>query len=220
MRYLYHFLLVDSILDGTFDADLDGDAEETHPEWRRDLSWLGVQYYSRMGVTARPALLPVIDLTPCFPPLGVGSACLDPADPTHWVPEMRYEYYEPGLSTILVEYSERYPALPLTVTEAGIATNVGRRRAENIVRTLEQIQWARAQGADVRGYYHWSLTDNFEWAEGYGPAFGLYRVNRVGAYARTATEGATVLGDIAAARLLSVEQREAYGGLGPMTPEE
>lgn len=220
MRYLYHFLLIDSIRNGTFDADLDGGAEEAHPEWQRDLEWLGVQYYARMGVTARPALLPVIELTPCVPPLGAGSACLDPADPTHWVPEMRYEYYEPGLSTILVEYSERYPTLPLTVTEAGIATNVGRRRAENVVRTLEQIEWARAQGADVRGYYHWSLTDNFEWAEGYGPAFGLYRVDRVGAYARTATEGATVLGDVAAARLLSVEQREAYGGLGPMTPED
>ena len=59
--------------------------------------------------------------------------------------------------------------LPLVVTEAGIATNVGARRTENIVRVLEQIERARADGVDVRGYYHWSLMDNFEWAEGLRP---------------------------------------------------
>ncbi|HHH31343.1 MAG TPA: glycoside hydrolase family 1 protein [Polyangiaceae bacterium] len=220
LRYVYHFLLIDSIVNGTFDTDLDGEPEEEHPEWRSQLDWLGVQYYARIGVTSQPAVLPVLDLTPCFPPLGLGSACTDAAEPTHWVPEMRYEYYEPGLATILLEYSDRFPDLPLTVTEAGIATNVGRRRAENVVRTLEQINFARTQGADVRGYYHWSLTDNFEWAEGYGPSFGLYRVDRTGAYPRTATLGATVLGDIAGARRLTVEQRQMYGGLGPMTPED
>ena len=133
---------------------------------------------------------------------------------------MRYEYWAPGLATILGEFAARYDGLPLTVTEAGIATHVGRRRAENVVRTLEQIEVARQAGADVRGYYHWSLTDNFEWAEGYGPQFGLYSVDRTGDYPRTATEGATVLGEIAGARTLTVAQRETYGGLGPMTPEE
>jgi len=220
IRYVYHDLLVDSLVNGTFDTDLDGVPDEMHPEWQSDLEWLGVQYYARIGVTSQPSILPVINLTLCFPPLGLGTACMDAEEPTHWIPEMRYEYWEPGLATILMEYTERFPDLPLTVTEAGIATHVGRRRAENVVRTLEQIQHARNQGADVRGYYHWSLTDNFEWAEGYGPAFGLYEVDRTGAYPRTATEGATVLGEIAGSRRLTIPQREMYGGLGPMTPEE
>lgn len=220
MRYVYHQLVVDALTEGTLDVDADGTGDEAHPEWQDTLDWLGVQYYSRLGVTAAPALLPVIRVTPCISPLGEGTACIPPADPTHWVPEMRYEYYEPGLSTILVEYAERYPGLPLVVTEAGIATDVGRRRAENVVRTLEQIQVARDRGADVRGYYHWSLIDNFEWAEGYGPHFGLYRVDRTGSYPRTATEGATVLGEIAAGRTVTMAHRETYGGLGPMTPEE
>ncbi len=218
MRYVYHQLLADSVRNGTFDADLDGVAEESQPTWAGTLDWLGVQYYFRAGVTAMPGIIPVVAATPCFGPLDLG-ACLEPEDATHWVPSMRYEYYEPGLYDILMEYHERYADLPLTVTEAGIATEVGRRRAENVVRTLEQIHFARRAGADVRGYYHWSLMDNFEWSEGYVPRFGLYRVDRTGTYDRVATEGATVLGDIATSRALTVEQREGYGGVGPMTPE-
>jgi beta-glucosidase len=133
---------------------------------------------------------------------------------------MGYEYWAPGLYDILMEYHERYADLPLMVTEAGIATEVGRRRAEHVTRTLEQIHFARRAGADVRGYYHWTLMDNFEWAEGYEPRFGLYRVDRAGEYARVPTEGATLFGEIAGARRLTIEQRETYGGLGPMTPEE
>ena len=106
----------------------------------------------------------------------------------------------------------------MVVTEAGIATEKGERRAENIVRSLEQIQVSIEQGADVRGYYHWSLTDNFEWAEGYTPRFGLYSVDR-NDYSRSPTLGATVLAEIAETRSLTGDQRSTYGGLGPMTPE-
>jgi beta-glucosidase len=218
MRYIYHFLLVDALMNGTLDTNFDGVPDETHPEWAGKLDWLGVQYYFRAGVTARPALLPVVGVTPCFGPLDAG-ACIPPADPTHWVPTMRYEYWEGGLHDILMDYHERYPTLPLIVTESGIATEVGRRRAENIVRTLEQIHYARREGADVRGYYYWSLMDNFEWAEGYTPRFGLYRVDRTGSYPRVATEGATMMRDILTNRTLTIAQREGYGGYGPMTPE-
>lgn len=219
MRYVYHFLLVEALRQGGFDADLDGTLEESHPEWRGTLDWLGVQYYFRAGVTARQPFIPRINVTPCFGPLDMG-ACLPPEDPTHWVPSMHYEYYAPGLYHVLMDYHGRFPDLPLTVTEAGIATEVGRRRAENVVRTLEQIDHARRAGADVRGYYHWTLMDNFEWAEGYHPRFGLHRVERTGSYPRTPTEGATVMGTIAETRTLTIAQREAFGGIGPMTPEE
>jgi beta-glucosidase len=218
MRYVYHFLLVDALREGGFDADFDGTLEESHPDWRGTLDWLGVQYYFRAGVTGQAPLIPRIEVTPCFGPLDQG-ACIPPEDPTHWVPTMHYEYYAQGLYNILMDYHERYGDLPLTVTEAGLATEVGRRRAENVVRTLEQIANARRAGADVRGYYHWTLMDNFEWAEGYEPRFGLHRVERTGDYARVPTEGATVMGQIAGSRTLTVEQRRTYGGIGPMTPE-
>ena len=104
------------------------------------------------------------------------------------------------------------------VTEAGLATTSDERRAQHLVRTLEAVAAARDAGADIRGFYYWSLTDNFEWAEGFGPRFGLYTVDYA-TFARTPTLGATLLGEIAASRAVTVDQRRLYGGLGPMTPE-
>jgi beta-glucosidase len=217
VKYAYHYVMVDSLLGGTFDSDLDGTADEDQPDWTGKLDWLGVQYYSKISVSADRAILPGVDAMVCFGGFDLGS-CVFPDDDTKWVPAMGYEYYEPGIYNVLTDFASRWPDLPLTVTESGLATEVGARRAEHIVRSLEQIARARDDGADVRGYYHWSLTDNFEWAEGYEPRFGLYRVD-LDSYDRTATDGATMLGDIAAAREVSSELRASHGGTGPMTPE-
>jgi beta-glucosidase len=217
IEYIYHYLYVDSIINGSFDNDLDGTPDEEHPDWKGKVDWLGVQYYFRTGVSATPPLIPRLNLIFCFDRFDLGS-CLDREDETKWVPTMGYEYYEPGIYNVLKTMGARYPSLPLVVTEAGIATTVGERRAENIVRTLEQVERAIKEGVDVRGYYHWSLMDNFEWAEGYEPRFGLYTVD-LQTYSRTATKGAEVYGEIAKDRLITTKHRETYGGVGPMTPE-
>ncbi len=215
--YVYHYLLVDSIRAGKFDKDLDGTPDEDQPGWKDTLDWLGVQYYFRSGVTGNNGLVPVLKLTPCFSSFDFGS-CLPPTDKTFCVPAMGYEYYAQGLYDVLADFGQRWPDLPLVVTESGIATEVGERRAENVVRALEQISRARGEGVDVRGYYHWSLYDNFEWAEGFKPRFGLYHVDYT-TYERTPTKGAEVLGEISGAHAITKAQRELYGGTGPMTPE-
>ncbi len=214
--YIFNHMFVDSLLGGTFDPMLDGTQAEPHPEWKGRIDWLGVQYYSRLGVTGSRWLFP-IKLTPCFEQLDLGS-CLPPLDPTFCVPVVDYEYDPAGIYAVLTDLGARWPSLPLVVTEAGIATDVPQRRPENIVRTLEQIDRARHAGVDVRGYYHWSLTDNFEWNLGFAPHFGLEHVDRT-TYARTPTLGAQVLGTIAQGRLLPQALRQQYGGLGPMTKE-
>lgn len=215
--YLFHYLFIDALRAGGFDTDLDGTPDEPHPEWTGSLDWLGLQYYFRAGVTGASALIPLANLTPCFGGFDLG-ACLPAPDPSYCVPRMGYEGWTDGIGDILIAFAARYPDVPLVVSEAGISTDTGRRRAENIVRNLESIERAREAGADIRGYYHWSLTDNFEWAEGFAPHFGLYTVDYA-TYARTPTEGADVLAEIARGRTLSSDLRARYGGRGPMTPE-
>lgn len=218
LNYAYAYLIPESIRGGTFDADLDGVPDEDLPELADTMDWLGVQYYIRAGVTAEPGLVPLLSATPCFDTLDLGS-CLPPLDPTYCVPDMRYEYNPDGLGEILLDFGDRWPDLPLIVSESGIATKVGERRAENIVRSLEQTESAIDAGVDIRAYYHWSLFDNIEWAEGFKPRFGLYTVDYSGDYERTPTLGADVLGEIVQYRHMSPEMRATYGGSGPMTPE-
>jgi beta-glucosidase/6-phospho-beta-glucosidase/beta-galactosidase len=215
--HVYHLLFVEALREGGFDSDFDGSLDEPQPAWRGKLDWLGVQYYFRAGVTGEPGLMPKIAATPCFGEIDFG-ACVPPLDPTWVVPAMNYEHDAKGLYNRLVEFAARWPDLPLVVTESGIATEVGARRAEAVVRALEWIARARDEGVDVRGYYHWSLFDNFEWALGFTPRFGLYRVDYA-TYAREPTEAATVLGDIAREREIGDARAARYGGEGPMTPE-
>lgn len=67
--------------------------------------------------------------------------------------------------------------VPLYITENGLADTADSKRADFIRAHLRAIEAAQRQGADVRGYLHWSLLDNFEWAEGFAPRFGLVAVD-------------------------------------------
>ncbi|MER5886563.1 family 1 glycosylhydrolase [Streptomyces sp. NPDC001941] len=216
-RRFFELNFLDSLWKGSFDSDFDGVADERHPEWRGTLDWLGIQLYDRTGVSATatpgPNTLPVLNVDVCGAP-----PCLPLLDSTYYVPTMGYESDPQGLYPVLKDFGSRYRDLPLIVSESGIATTSGKRRAEFLVRALEQIDRVRTEGVDVRGYYHWSLMDNFEWLKGYDARFGLYHVDRT-TMKRTPTEAATVYAAIAGSRTLSPAVRAAYGGSGPLTPE-
>jgi beta-glucosidase len=68
--------------------------------------------------------------------------------------------------------------VPIIVTENGIATADDARRIAFTEAALASLRAALDDGADVRGYLHWSLLDNYEWGS-YGPTFGLVAVDRV-----------------------------------------
>lgn len=223
MEYTFQVVFTQAFMDGWIDRNLNGveDAGEARPGWFGKLDFLGVQHYFRAGVTAGGLIkLPFVDAMPCIPGIPIADGCVEATHPSKCIPTMQYEFAEEGIYEILTSFSERWPHLPMVVSESGIATDVGKRRAEQIVRSLEQILRAKSEGVDVRGYYHWSLMDNFEWAEGYGPRFGLYRVDAAGGdYTRVATEAVGTLSDIARTRVLRDDDVQRLGGNGPLTPE-
>jgi beta-glucosidase len=88
------------------------------------------------------------------------------------------------------------PDVPLLVTENGIATADDEDRIRFTDEALRGLSAAIAGGADVRGYVHWSLLDNFEWMLGYRPTFGLVAVDRE-TFTRTPKPSLTWLGDVA-----------------------
>jgi beta-glucosidase len=109
------------------------------------------------------------------------------------------EIYPDGLRRVLLRLA-RY-GKPIYVTENGFADVADRTRPRALVRTLAAMRAAIAQGAPIRGYYHWTLTDNFEWAEGWTVHFGLFAVNRV-TQERTARASADVYRRICQANAL------------------
>jgi beta-glucosidase len=85
---------------------------------------------------------------------------------------------------------------PVVITENGISDAADRLRGSYIVSHLEQVQRAIASGVDVRGYMHWSLMDNYEWADGYTQKFGLAAVD-FQTFARTPRPSAQLYARIA-----------------------
>lgn len=88
-----------------------------------------------------------------------------------------WEIVPEALDGLLVEASS--VNLPLMVTENGLADANDRRRATYIEDHVDAIARAQRRGIPVHGYLHWSLLDNYEWLDGFGPKFGLYEVDRV-----------------------------------------
>ncbi len=94
-------------------------------------------------------------------------------------------------------------SVPLLVTENGIGTTDDAQRIDYVRQALSGVLQALDDGVDVRGYTYWSLLDNFEWAMGYRPKFGIVGVDRE-SFARTPKPSATWLAGIAAANALDV----------------
>jgi beta-glucosidase len=90
--------------------------------------------------------------------------------------DLGWEVYPEGLYRCLKRLA-RF-GKPIYVTENGICDAAGEKRARFIREHVLQLERARYEHVDVRGYFHWSLLDNFEWAEGYAPRFGLYSIDR------------------------------------------
>ena len=119
------------------------------------------------------------------------------------VTQMGWEYWPEALAAC-IRRAHDLARIPVLVTENGIAIDDDRERIEYVDRALRGVLACVADGLPVLGYVYWSLLDNFEWACGYAPRFGLVAVDRA-TQARTPRPSAQWLGDVARAnRLLPV----------------
>ena len=133
---------------------------EEVPEAAGATDFVGLNYYSQ--VLFRSLLIPGVHSLPGQRP---GSMWTD----------MPYGLYAEGLYRALVQLGRL--GKPVYVTENGVSDSADVLRETWIRRYLYAMSRAIADGVDVRGYYYWSLLDNFEWAEGYSQRFGLYHVD-------------------------------------------
>lgn len=199
---------LDPALRGTYPEELVQIFGEAWPDWpahevaalKTPIDFLGLNYYTRSVVAHDPQGWPV-------PARAVRQA-------GGLYSETGWEFYPQGLSDTLMWLHREYGGLPLYVTENGSAFfdppaaldgRIADPLREHYLRAhLRAVHDARAQGADVRGYFAWSLLDNLEWAHGYSKRFGLVHVNfetqertlkdSARFYAQVIASGGTVLG--------------------------
>lgn len=99
--------------------------------------------------------------------------------PADWrVTQMDWTFTPESLG-VTVRQAAAATGVPVIVTENGVATANDEERIEYYSRSLTALREAMDEGVDVRGFFAWSLLDNFEWAEGYRPTFGLVAVDRL-----------------------------------------
>ncbi|WP_426323544.1 GH1 family beta-glucosidase [Microbacterium sp. E-13] len=157
---------------------LDGDLEQI----AQPLDTLGVNYYHSEVVEPRPpGEAPGPDAMAAFP--GCDDLRFRPYEPP--LTDMGWNIDPDAFEELLVGLHAEFPDLPLVVTENGAAFPDleidGRVRDDDRISYLAShiaaVSRAVRRGVDVRGYFAWSLLDNFEWALGYSKRFGLIRVD-------------------------------------------
>jgi beta-galactosidase len=154
-----------------FDAIILGKIDnETREDLKGKVDWIGINYYTRSVIKASEEGY--------MEARGYGHNC-EPNSlslagrPTS---DFGWEFYPEGLYNVIIKYWKRY-SLPIYVTENGIADEADYQRPYYLVAHLHQVNKAINTGAKVKGYLHWSLADNYEWASGFKMRFGLLHVD-------------------------------------------
>jgi beta-glucosidase len=132
---------------------------------RKTCDFVGINYYTKGYLKWRP----LSELQSEFP------IQIDFAKAGDIKSDLDWAIHPEGLGK-MIRLVKKY-GLPIYITENGIADAKDQYRSQYLVSHLSQVAKEIESGAQVKGYFHWSLLDNFEWIKGYGPRFGLLEVN-------------------------------------------
>lgn len=162
MHYSFHTMFLNGMVEGKLKMPLG----TGFPEGKGIYSdFIGVNYYSRHLIhsSMNPSKL--------FGQVKVKEGLSDDQ-----VNDLGWEIYPEGLYKTIKANYEKY-ALPIYITENGIPDKTDKKRSKFIYDHMVEMKRLIDDGVDVRNYYHWSLLDNLEWNDGFGPRFGLIEVN-------------------------------------------
>jgi beta-galactosidase len=183
MDNMHNHFFVQAVCNGWLDESLNGvkEKEEVKNYLGQRLDWLGVNYYTRFVVKGKTSILArmfagisaIPEMVPDY-----GFVCQPNAKSADGLQtsDLGWEIYPEGMLEAL--NAMKIYGKPLYVTENGIADERDALRPSFISEHLKVLERAVSEEKiDVRGYFHWSLTDNYEWAKGFGSKFGLYSVD-------------------------------------------
>ena len=158
---IFNWAIPTAVQNGTlrFSMPFIAHANEFIPEAINTQDFFGLNYYSRDRIEVNPFVQEKIkrNVTPGAPLTDLG-----------------WEIYPDGLSRILEEVGTRFSQMPIWIAENGIADSQDSQRTKFIQDHLSRVADAIQTGLPIEGYCHWTLNDNFEWAEGWSAQFGLF----------------------------------------------
>lgn len=162
-KHFYNHSLLDAFITGTLSVKFPFKrAVEIPVPIKGKLDFFGVNYYTRIHMRFNP-----------FKKLGVEMRHRDIDG--YGLTDMGWEIHPHGLEKVL-RYASKLN-VPLIITENGIATHDCQKKIRFMRRHVDAVERCIKDGIDLRGYFYWSLIDNYEWLQGLDARFGLYRVD-------------------------------------------
>lgn len=181
--HIHNLCFMEAASEGWLDENLNGKREkgETKHYLGNRLDWIGVNYYTRNVIKSGKSILARLFAGIPFVPemvTGYGNSCKPNSISIDGRPtsDFGWELYPEGVIDAL-KLMSKY-GKPMFVTENGIADAEDKMRPQFIAEHLKALDKAiNRDKLNVKGYFHWALTDNYEWAEGFRMKFGLYAVD-------------------------------------------
>ncbi len=140
----------------------------------------GILQVPRREPVERPDLVEFVDILgfSYYGAMGIREGKLHIHPPDAPLSPLGYGIWAGGLRLVLDRIHEELPGTPVVVAEYGIGTDDDGDRADYLTQGLDIVHDAIARGVDVRGLFHWTAVDNYEWLHGYDVSFGIVARDR------------------------------------------